>query len=667
MPDKKYIDKQYLLKSLRDFDKEILSKKYNDSSVTKGEPGENGITPHIGDNGNWFIGDTDTNISASGKDGNSISEIILDSNNNISVIFTDGTIQNIGSLSINIEADFLTENGFGNLRYYQGKMQYYNINTDTWVETSVTPDNIYIFKMMPQPMKNICGIYDIEEKHYKLMFEEPADTIIDNQVACLVEKVIIRRKQGENPTDEFDGILVEEITRDHFKKFKNTWYVDDSFSPIMGEEWFYKAFPISSTGFVNKALENSTGGIIAKDYYLFGFKIDQNETAPEDMIVYIEDNQKFKSAYMDYSTDRFNYGSWEDMWFMKVRPCMLNYDGTVAYYLNPNDYTKKIDNTNSDVNNSDFAGNAMVAIPKIYWKIFDNGDNTANVYICNKKIDADFNCWSHLDSNGNEINYCYLPIYNCNFVNGKARSLSGQVPIRNVTRHQEIDYAKANNIEENEEWYTEVYSDRMLINLLLLLIGKSTNTQQIFGSGNNNSYVNSSNSGVIVSGEMDKKGVFWGKQDNVSGVKVFGMEHYWGNVWRGVAGIINSYGIPKIKLTYGMSDGSTVSGYNITGSGYITISDVVYTGFTYGYLSVCKFDKFGLIPKQVSGSSTTKWCDSSYFASDAVNYVLIGGDSSFSHEVGAFFFNMAVLPGHQNVLFGASISCKPLAIKEGDV
>ncbi len=32
-----------------------------------GLKGDNGITPHIGDNGNWFIGDTDTNVPAKGS------------------------------------------------------------------------------------------------------------------------------------------------------------------------------------------------------------------------------------------------------------------------------------------------------------------------------------------------------------------------------------------------------------------------------------------------------------------------------------------------------------------------------------------------------------------------------------------------------------------------
>ena len=36
---------------------------------TDGKDGADGVTPHIGDNGNWFIGETDTGIKAKGTDG----------------------------------------------------------------------------------------------------------------------------------------------------------------------------------------------------------------------------------------------------------------------------------------------------------------------------------------------------------------------------------------------------------------------------------------------------------------------------------------------------------------------------------------------------------------------------------------------------------------------
>lgn len=41
-----------------------------ESGEFDGEPGENGITPHIGANGNWYVGEMDTGIPAQGKPGN---------------------------------------------------------------------------------------------------------------------------------------------------------------------------------------------------------------------------------------------------------------------------------------------------------------------------------------------------------------------------------------------------------------------------------------------------------------------------------------------------------------------------------------------------------------------------------------------------------------------
>ena len=35
----------------------------------KGKDGENGITPHVGENGNWYIGNHDTNFPAQGQKG----------------------------------------------------------------------------------------------------------------------------------------------------------------------------------------------------------------------------------------------------------------------------------------------------------------------------------------------------------------------------------------------------------------------------------------------------------------------------------------------------------------------------------------------------------------------------------------------------------------------
>ena len=641
------------------------------SDGAKGDKGDDGTTPHIDSiTKNWFIGDVDTGVLAQGadgkdgKDGKSISTITKDDNDNLIVTFTDGSTQNIGKLSVDIQGDFLTSDGFGNLRYYNGKFQYYDNTTSTWVDTSVTPSNVYIMNMIPKEMKKIFAAYDTDLGKYKLKFEEPDDTVIDGQVACIVEKVIIRRKLGSVPTSETDGDLVLEIKRKDFGSYKNEYFVDTTLSPSDGEIFYYKAFPMSTTGFYNTNSANETDGIKCKDYNIYGFKIDQNESDPASMITYLSDcdNKYYESAYMNYATDTFNYGDWGDAWFIKnLKPCMLKYDGAVDYELDKNDYTKKLDGTASDVANASYGGNAMVGIPKVYWKIVDNGDNTANIYICDKKIDSDFHCWSHIDNNGNEIDYCYLSAYDgCN-INSTLRSISGQSPMTNQTGTTEINYAKSNNIGSDIIWYTGLFNDWMLINILLFLIGKSTNSQITFGAGNNNTYVSTSNTGIKKSGTMNTKGLFWGSNDNASGVKVFGIENFYGNVWKRIGGWINNKGTQKIKMTYGQSDGSTVDGYNTDGAGYIAIGNSIPIGTSGGYISKVLFNENGLIPTTANGSQTTYYCDGLWFNNSQIDYALVGGDSIYGYLVGAFSSILNCEVSLASWTFAAALSCKPLA------
>ena len=614
---------------------------------------------------NGFIGtETDWLDSLVGKEGRSISAVTNDEYNNVIATFTDGTTENLGQLTYNIQGDFLSSDGVGNLRYYNGHFQYYDTVSSTWIDTSVTPSNVYIMNMTPQPMKSIFGVYDVDLGKYKLRFEEPDDTVIDGQVACIVEKVIIRRKLGSVPTSETDGDLVLEIKRKDFGSYKNEYFVDTALSPSDGEIFYYKAFPMSTTGFYNSNSANETDGIKCKNYNLYGFKLDQNESDPNSMITYLSDcdNKYYKSAKMNYTTDTFDYGDWADAWFIKnLKPCMLKYDGTVDYELDKNDYTKKLDGTASDVANASYGGNAMVGIPKVYWKIVNNGDNTANIYFSDKQVDSDFHCWSHIDNNGNEIDYCYMPIYNGSNVNSVLRSISGKAPMASQTATTEITYAKSNNTGSDIIWYTELFNDRMLINLLLLLIGKSTDTQTIFGTGNNNSYVSTSNTGIKNTGTMNTKGLFWGNQDNVSGVKVFGIEHWYGNIWRRIGGWINDKGTQKIKMTYGKSDGSTTDGYNETGSGYISIGGATPSGTSGGYIGKLLITDNGLIPTIASGSATTYYCDGLWFNNSQVDYACVGGRSDHASLVGAFCSYLNGKTPDTSVTIGTALSCKPLA------
>ena len=68
---------------------------------------------------NGFVGtETEWLESLKGEKGTSISSITKDSDDNIIFTFTDDTTQSIGKLPVDIQGDFLSSAGIGNLRYY---------------------------------------------------------------------------------------------------------------------------------------------------------------------------------------------------------------------------------------------------------------------------------------------------------------------------------------------------------------------------------------------------------------------------------------------------------------------------------------------------------------------------------------------------------------------
>ena len=643
----------------------LTVKNKDESSFVEIIDGTNGITPHIDeDTKHWFVGETDTGVVAQGedgkdgKDGRSIQSVTNDENDNIVIRFDDNTEQVISK--IDVSADFLTLDGFGNLRCYNGRLQYYNTESEQWIDVSATSDNTYIMHMIPNPMKSISAKYNKETTYAEIKFTEPDDTYLDGQLLCAIKKIVLVRKKDSEPQSIQDGTAVLELPRRDFGKYRDTAFIDTSFVPEDGSSYYYKAFPISTFGYSNDFSENT---VIVRTYTLYGFKIDQNESDPASMITYLEDcdNVDFNSAYMDYENDTFNYGDWGDAWFIKdLKPCMLKYDGTVDYELDKNDYTKKLDGSDSDVSNEAYEGNAMVGIPKVYWKIVDNDDDTMDFYFSDKKVDSDFVCWSHIDNNGAEIPYCYMSVYDGILNNNVARSISGKTPMTDKTADQEIAYAKANNVGSDVIWYTGLTNDYMLICYLLMLIGKSTDTQTVFGRGRCGSYYSDSNHGIKDTGTLNNKGLFYGNNGDALCVKVFGIENFYGNIQKRIGGWIVDNGTQKIKLTYGQSDGSTVNGYNTTGSGYISIPNSTPVGTT-GYISKMIASNNCLIPTIASGSATTYYCDLMTNSNSGIMYTLIGGAIGNGTLSGAFQVNLG---SRYSVTFstaGTAISCKPLA------
>lgn len=393
-------------------------------------------------------------------------------------------------------------------------------------------------------------------------------------------------------------------------------------------------------------------------YYLYGYDLIKEDENPDTRVSYPDDvdNAGFTPARMDFGADKFEPGGWtlapgED--FMP-RPCMLKFSGEVAYYLNPDKYSKKIDGTASDIDNINFDGNGMNEWPKIYAKRWDSDDGKIYHFRCsNEKLDDDYECWSNYDINNKEIDHFYTPIfYGSKDSSGRLRSISGQ---KNWTSTggaaKVIDAAKLNGADI---WYVEVTADIFLIQDLLVTLFKSTDLQSALGNG-------VSNGSTVAPGTLNDKGMFWGTTANkTTGVKAFGREHSWGHLWYYAAGWVCDHGVQKFKLTRGTKDGTKVTDYNLDGNGYLEVYGATPSGSS-GYISSCVTQKFGRVPAVASGTATTYECDGIIMDNTTNAYVYVGGNYTRGDLNGPFCACLQQPPSYSYVTVGGALSCKPLA------
>lgn len=534
-------------------------------------------------------------------------------------------------------------------------------SSTTFSDTSVEANGTYYYSAFPFTTQ---GVYNrntanrfvvnepqpMEKFDAKSHWDSSSDTVtieIEATLPAGVAGAVIRKSTVSYPVDENDGELFQNITS------SNT-YTDEDVE--LGVTYYYSAFPYTSTGAYNRSESNRASAMARKRDYLFGYDIALNTADPEDRVTYPSDvdNHGFTPAKMNFGGS-FNYGGWNFAPGEKFmpRPCMLNSNGTVAYYLDPDDYTKKSGGEASDAANTSFDGNAMIEWPKIFTKRWE-ADGVYHFRCSDVREDDDWECWSNYDRSNNQIDHFYTPIYfgSLSFVGtGKLRSLSGQRNAVSNAAETEINYAKANG----DDWYTEVLADRLLIQDLLVMMAKSTDCQVAYGYGRSNT------SDATNTGTMNTRGMFWGSSNKTDGVKVFGMEHFWGNIYRRTAGWMMVNGTQKIKLTRGTHDGSTASDYNTTGNGYISVSDSTITGSSGGYIKGMKIEAYGRLPKTLSGSSSSFEADGVYYDKSGTMYALCGGRWNDDLFAGPFCAHLYDTPSYSAPGIGAALSCKPVA------
>lgn len=415
---------------------------------------------------------------------------------------------------------------------------------------------------------------------------------------------------------------------------------------------------------IRDILQKGSPGIV------YGFHIASDESDPDERVTYVAGAVGATPAYMDFTAGVFVWGSWRDAFFLP-KPCMLKYDGTVDYYLDQNDYTKKANGEASDVADLAYGGNAMMEWGqggrKIWYKIVPDADPTgATVYIADYQVDSGYKDWAFRDKNGNQIDHFYTPIYNGHLdSSNRMRSMSGQAYTKSLTATKEREYCRNNGADI---WDTEVYCDIILINLLLTLMCKSTSTQAKFGTGLTDSGSQAINEG-FTTGVHNDKGLFYGTNSGAAAtytnaVKIFGMENWWGFAWRRFGGLINDNGTMRYKMTRSKADGSDVDDY------VVSTSAEAYTGYLEGnalptasgsYISKETFDSNQCCPSEASGSASAYYCDGLWTNNNQVDYAYRGGGSNRGARCGAWCLLLNGTASAASWDIAAAPSCKPLS------
>lgn len=461
----------------------------------------------------------------------------------------------------------------------------------------------------------------------------PKETVVDGQVLQTTGGLMIRRKTGEAPKDIRDG---DEIlaTTDLTGSYTDEGLEND-------REYFYRFFPFSDHGIYNLNPENIISAT-PKAYVLYGFTIDKNNSDPYGRVAYTDMAVGFTPAKVNLSTGDFDPGSWtEDIFFRQNNHVwMVKSDGTPDYQLDDNDYTKKAkDGTASDVSNSSYDGNAMARFDTVWIKQTEEG-NLQKVQICNVQLDGDFHAYAHTRADGSIMDYIWMSAFKGSLVSSKVRSLKGLTPMNTQTGTNEITYAENNGAL----WSTQTWAQINMINMLLILMGKSTNTQAVFGYGHYDG--GSSASNLLKTGTISNKGAFYGTSGNVA-MKVFHIENYYGDIWNRIRGCVtNGSTQVLVKMT---------PPYNTTGDGY-TNTGIKPGGTSGGYINAAKMTSNGLIPQTASGSETTYYCDGLWFAASC--YALVGGNCNSGLRVGAFSLNLRIAVSVSYWYVGAALSCE---------
>ena len=325
----------------------------------------------------------------------------------------------------------------------------------------------------------------------------------------------------------------------------------------------------------------------------------------------------------------------------QMRRCVVKADGSVNYYLHPDNSNFKEDGTPSVLTGAD--GNVMVEIPKHYIKVETvGGVDSFSVSLTPEVgyvLDPSFMKW-----NGTamvEVPYRYFRAYEGLVSGGKLLSVSGVTP----TRSQTIATFRTQAMANGTGWHL---TDWNLLNtikrfcyiefcdfIVTKYLGEGNHTGSDYGitTGQSNALGNRSSNSTHNDKYMSYRGI----------------ENMYADIWEFVDGVnINNYQF------YVNGKYSTFQSDVFTGD-YVAKGPLTVAGASNSLIKRCAVSvDGGFIPTVVGGSTTTFYGDALWSATGA-KVAFYGGDASDGASGGLGALHVSAASSLSNAAFGAAV------------
>ncbi len=250
---------------------------------------------------------------------------------------------------------------------------------------------------------------------------------------------------------------------------------------------------------------------------IYGFIEHNAILAPGSRIEYTGACKGYTPLTVNKSTGAASLNSWAGFpWLLANKPYMVHSDGTPDYRLNENDYTKKEDGAASDVSNTAYDGGAFSWAQKIYKQEYMAG-NDCVVNFSMKKRDG-FEPVGFVDTDDNELEGVWIPMFYGSIVNEKMKCISGIQPCYSKTTAEEK--TAIDKFGARAEFFGGPIVETLID--LLIMFAKTSNLQEAYGYGNSSGYdVSLTPTMGVKQNAVIRGGQFFGTSDGKSLNKIF--------------------------------------------------------------------------------------------------------------------------------------------------